>query len=217
MGEGIITRRGGETVITGQSIITGILAGTVNKFDTIYADILLEFTKLADPSILPTNTGVFAAFSPDGVYLSVAHSTTPFVTIYKRNGDVFTKLADPDILPTGTGYGTAFSPDGLYLSVAHVITPFVTIYKRNGDVFTKLADPDILPTGTGYGTSFSPDGLYLTVAHFMSPRITIYKSTILTTTIYSALNSATTILDGLGYAKQAGTMGQTIDMVKIFG
>ena len=134
-----------------------------------------EITKLSDPATLPTGTGNETAFSADGVYQAVAHTNSPFVTIYKRAGDVFTKLSDPATLPTGTGSGVSFSPDSVYLSVAHTTSPFVTIYKRAGDVFTKLADPATLPTGTGSGVSFSGDSVYLSVSHTTSPFVTIYK------------------------------------------
>jgi hypothetical protein len=132
-------------------------------------------TKLANPAALPVGVGYGCAFSPDGVYLTVTHGTTPYVTIYKRSGDTFTKLANPAALPTGAGNGCAFSPDGVYLTVACDTTPFVTIYKRSGDTFTKLANPAALPTGTSYGCAFSPDGSYMTVAHKNSPFVTIYK------------------------------------------
>ena len=133
-------------------------------------------TKLTNPATLPTSTGRGTAFSQNGVYMSVAHSASPFIAIYKRDGDTFTKLTNPDILPTNTGYSTAFSPNGVYMSVAHSSSPYITIYKRDGDTFTKLADPDILPTSTGLGTAFSPDGVYMSVAHGTLPYITIYKS-----------------------------------------
>jgi 6-phosphogluconolactonase (cycloisomerase 2 family) len=134
-----------------------------------------EATKLADPATLPTNQGNGVAFGADGVYMSVAHSSSPYVTIYKRSGDTFTKLADPGTLPTGTAYGTAFSADGIYLSVSHFTSPFVTIYKRAGDTFTKLTNPATLPTNDAFGTDFSADGIYLSVAHEASPFVTIYK------------------------------------------
>ena len=89
-------------------------------------------------------------------FLAVAHSTTPFVTIYGQDVDDFTKLANPATLPTNTGYGVAFSADGTYMAVAHSTTLFVTIYKRSGDTFTKLANPATLPAGTGYGVAFYP-------------------------------------------------------------
>jgi 6-phosphogluconolactonase (cycloisomerase 2 family) len=114
------------------------------------------------------------------MYLAAAHASSPFITIYKRDGDTFTKLNNPNILPgnnfpSSTGYSTAFSPDGTYLAIAHNQTPFITIYKRSGDTFTKLSNPATLPPTTGQGVAFSPDGTYLAVAHSGSPFITIYK------------------------------------------
>ena len=131
--------------------------------------------KLADPATLPADQGNGTDFSADGVYMAVAHNTSPFVTIYKRAGDVFTKLSDPATLPVGTGTGVSFSESGVYLSVSHATTPYVTIYKRSGDVFTKLADPATLPTGYSRGTSFSQDNTYLSVSHNTTPFVTIYK------------------------------------------
>ena len=103
------------------------------------------------PSTLPTGTGYGVAFSPDGNYLSVAHNTTPFVTIYRRDGDTFTKLANPSTLPTGTGRGVAFSPDGNYLSVAHYTTPYITIYNRLDGVPLRFIIPNL---------SFALQGVY---------------------------------------------------------
>src|SRR5690606_2421748 len=51
--------------------------------------------KVNDPSTLPTGDGFGVSFSPDGNYLAVGHSSSPYVTIYKRNGDTFTKLPNP--------------------------------------------------------------------------------------------------------------------------
>ena len=81
--------------------------------------------------ILPTGGGNDIAYSPDGAYLAVAHSITPFVTIYKRNGIKLTKLTNPTTLPVSTGNGVSWSPDGIYLAVAHTSSPYITIYKRN--------------------------------------------------------------------------------------
>ena len=92
----------------------------------------VTFTKLSNPATLPTGTGYGCTFSPDGTYLAVAHSSSPNITIYKRDGDTFTKLSNPAILPAGAGYGCAFSPDVTYLSVAHNASPYITIYKITG-------------------------------------------------------------------------------------
>lgn len=132
-------------------------------------------TKLNAPSSALAGAGNGVAFSPDGVYMGVSHSLSPFVAIYKRDKDVFTKLPNPSSLPAGTGNGISFSPDGVYMSVAHSSSPYITIYKRDGDTFTKLPEPATLPTSTGNGVAFSSDGNYMSVAHATSPFITIYK------------------------------------------
>ena len=73
-------------------------------------------TKITDPVTLPTGDGRGVVFSPNGKFMAVAHTTTPFVTIYIRNGAVFTKLANPATLPTGTGIGVSFSPNGKFMA-----------------------------------------------------------------------------------------------------
>jgi hypothetical protein len=70
--------------------------------------------KSPDPSSLPAGNGSAVSFSSDGVYLAVGHSTTPFMTIYKRSGDTFAKLADPSTLPASAGTGVSFSTDVTY-------------------------------------------------------------------------------------------------------
>ena len=110
-----------------------------------------------------------------GKYLTVAHSTTPFVTTYGVDIDQFDRLTNNGVPPAGESRGVAFSPDGVHMAVAHNTSPFVTIYKREGDTFTKLANPSVLPTGNGYGIAFSSDGVHMAVAHNTSPFVTIYK------------------------------------------
>ena len=131
--------------------------------------------KLSDPSSLPAGVSTGCSFSFDGVYLAIAHATSPYITIYKRSGDTFTKLSDPATLPASDGYSCSFSFDGVYLAVGHSTSPYITIYKRSGDTFTKLSDPATLPTSSGRGCSFSFDGVYLAVTHLTSPYITIYE------------------------------------------
>ncbi len=87
------------------------------------------FTKLPNPAALPASDGIGVAFSHDSAYVAVAHSSSPYVTIYKRDGDTFTKLPYPDALPAGDGIGVAFSHDSAYMAVAHSSSPYITIYK----------------------------------------------------------------------------------------
>ena len=128
---GLVHQSGG-LVINGQIEVSAVFGETIAKNDAVYVRNIYNqdsSSKLANPTTLPTGTGRGVAFSADGVYMSVAHDVSPFLTIYKRSGDVFTKLTNPTILPTGTGQGVAFSTDGVYMSVAHDVSPFVTIYK----------------------------------------------------------------------------------------
>jgi 6-phosphogluconolactonase (cycloisomerase 2 family) len=161
-----------------------------------------DFEKLNNPSQLPASSGNGTAFSPDGKYMSVAHDTSPFITIYEIDSstNTFTKLANPSTLPAGTGQGTAFSPDGKYMSVAHTTSPFITIYEINSatNTFTKLANPSQLPASTGRGTAFSPDGKYMSVAHTSSPFITVYEINSATNT-FTKLANPGTLPTGTGY------------------
>jgi len=153
------------------------------------------FSKLSNPSTLPTGNGRGISFSSDNIYLAIAHNNSPYITIYKRNGNIFTKLGDPIVLPTGQALGVSFSPDDIYLAIAHSGSPYITIYKRDGDTFTKLTNPTTLPTGIGNGVSFSSDSVYLAITHDTSPYITIYKRT---GDIFTKLTNPTTLPTGQG-------------------
>jgi WD40 repeat protein len=106
--------------------------------------------------------------------LAVAHTTTPFITIYNQEIDTFTKLADPATLPTGLSTGVAFSGDDLYMAVGHYAAPYITIYKRSNDTFTKLANPATLPNQIT-NLAFSSDATYLAASMISSPFVIIYK------------------------------------------
>jgi len=149
-----------------------------------------SFDKVADPGTLPASSGNGAAFNHDGSLLAVAHSTSPYVTIY--NTSDWSKVADPGTLPASSGYGAAFNHDGSLLAVAHSTSPYVTIY--NTSDWSKVADPGTLPTGLSNGAAFNHDGSLLAVAHGTSPYVTIYNG------IYSHLtlketNGATDTID----------------------
>jgi hypothetical protein len=72
--------------------------------------------KLPDPSVLPANTGNGVAFSPNGVYMSVAHGYSPYINIYKSDFpfDIETEFYVPDVtelpgIPVG-GWTPSVSP-----------------------------------------------------------------------------------------------------------
>lgn len=111
-------------------------------------------------------------------YLAVAHTGSPYVTIYAVDGDTRTKITDPSSLPSAQGRGAAFSPDGTYLAVTSSSPTYLAIYKRSGDVFTKLTGgdgPDVQPEGDSWVADWSPDGTYLAIGHGGSSYISVYK------------------------------------------
>lgn len=151
-----------------EELTAEVVGSTILKNDPVvtckYGNYDTTIDKISSPSVLPTGRGKGCSWSPDGVYLAIAHWTAPYITVYKRESDVLTKLANPAVTPTGSAEGCSWSPDGVYLAVAHSVTPFLTIYKRTGDTLTKLANPATIPTAAGCDCSFSPNGAYLAFA-----------------------------------------------------
>lgn len=130
---------------------------------------------MTNPGTTPTGSAGASKWSPDNNFLAVAHTTTPFISIYQRTGTTITKVPTPGLLPAGNANAVAWSPDGTLLAVAHITTPFITIYRRNGANFEKLADPRVLPAGDAFGVSFSPDGSLLSITHKSAPGLTVYQ------------------------------------------
>lgn len=133
------------------------------------------FTEVAAPSTLPTGRAVGVAISPDETYVAVAHDTSPFITVYKRDRyGVFNKLANPSSLPAGNATSVSWSDDGAYLAVAHAGSPYVSVYKLASDVLTKLsALPDTHATGPSTKVAYA--GADLAVGYSATPYLKIYK------------------------------------------
>jgi Tol biopolymer transport system component len=153
------------------------------------------FTMVDKTDVDPTGTVRGVAFSPDGQYMTAAHSEFPYITIYKLNSGTgeFTKLDNPAQLPAGNALDVTFSADGSYMAVAHWGSPFVTIYEVDSgtDTFSKLSNPSQLPTDGGQGVSFSPDGKYLAVPHASTPHLAIYEIDASTNTFTKLSNPST--------------------------
>ena len=98
------------------------------------------------------------AATPDGNYIVVAHSTSPFFSVYERSGNTWTKLANPASLPSSTGRICCISNDGVYIGVQADTSNFY-MYKRTGTTLTRLTSN--VPTGAKTAMRFSADGNYL--------------------------------------------------------
>lgn len=139
-----------------------VAVGTANPRITVYdtnGDDLDTSTwvKQADPASLPAGTANGVAFNHDGSLLAVAHTTTPFITIYDTNGgdpdtSNWVKLSNPATLPAGAANGVAFNADGSQLAVAHNNSPYITIYDTN--TWIKIADPAVLPAGNATAVAY---------------------------------------------------------------
>jgi len=149
--------------------------------------------RLADPA--SPGAGATPAISPDGNYLAVGITASPFLAIYKRSGEAFVRLPNPTTLPPSRVLGLSWSPDSTYLSAQHNSSPFVSFYKRTGDTLAKLANPATLPASMDYGANaFSPDGA-LVVVRASSSGYTTY--------LYARTGDTLTFAQSLGTAGYA--------------
>lgn len=151
--------------------ITGTLKATVKYAQSIAKGDLVTYRRhfgfdtlisLSSPSTLPSGDGRACEWSPDGLYLAICYSGTPYLSIYKRNGETLNKLANPATLPSSYGTGVSFSSDNVYLAVSSADGNGLIIYKRSGDTFTFLTF--LNPGGSGVNcVEFSKDTNYLAV------------------------------------------------------
>ena len=113
----------------------------------------------ADLSFTSPGASWGCAFAPNGNFLAVGITSSPFIKIYSRSGDTFTALSNPASLPAGIGNRVQWSADSNYLSVGMATTPYIFTYSRSGSTFTALSNPSTLPAGTIRGVSYSPVGV----------------------------------------------------------
>lgn len=148
------------------------VAHNASPYVSLYSVSGSTFTKLSNPSTLPSGSAKGISFSPDGSKLCVAHSGG--VTIYSISGTTFTAIGTA---PTGMGAsnGCSFSSDSSMLAVASNASPYINSYSIDGTTYTKLSNPATLPTGAAQDCEFDTTGNYLAVSHANSPYITIYS------------------------------------------
>ena len=165
------------------------------------------FTTLVSEQAISTEGGTYrakCAFSPSGALFAVAHTASPYVSLYSVSGSTFTKLPNPATLPSGAAKGVAFSSDGTKLCVAH--SGGVTIYSISGTTFTAIGTA---PTGMGAsnGCDFSPDSSKLAVASDSSPYINIYD---ISGTTYAKLDNPGTLPPDKAYDCEFASTGNQL-------
>lgn len=132
------------------------------------------FTKVSNPSTLPTSPSQGFAWSPDSRYLFIT-GNAPEYRLYSRtigtNTFTFARQGTSllSALPNGNPDRCIWSRDGWYLAIATDASPWVTVYKRNDSVvtaFTKLAN---LPSNPGIVASdiaWSNDSQHLAIGTY---------------------------------------------------
>jgi hypothetical protein len=147
----------------GTKVVFGLETPTSNNL-RVYDRSGDTFTKASDVNTWPAG-GVndVAWTNTDDDYIAVAHSNSPYVSIYAGNN--YNKQSNPATLPTGRALAVAFSPADDFLAVGHDVSPYITIYSRSGGTFTKLSNPASLPNNTVIDLTWSPDGTYLVAAY----------------------------------------------------
>lgn len=140
------------------------------------------FSLLSSPVNLPAGAATGCVWSSSGSLLAVAHSTSPYLTLYTFSGGTFSKVADPATLPPGNGLSVAFSPSEGLLLHGSSSSPYLTVYSITGSVaagnvaISLPTQPAALPTGAANSISFSPNGAYIAVGMGASPYLRFYNT-----------------------------------------
>lgn len=139
---------------------------STNQYIKIYLQ--SDWSEVSAPT-QPAGTVFDIAFSADSALCAVAHTTTPFLTVYDTSSTPWTKLADVSSLPAGNGSCVSWLGSS-YLCIGHAGSPYKTIYKVSD--WSKLTSPfNSAPAALGTAR-YSPDGTMLAVS--ANPNLYIY-------------------------------------------
>jgi WD40 repeat protein len=156
-----------RTVTYDETIAKG---DVVESYYRTLAQDLLTF-----PTTVPVANCNGISWSPDNVYLAVAHDSSTIggvsnqrASIYKRTGDTFTRLSTPTSVDfSSNSESSHFSSDGNYVVFATGgSTNSIRVFKRSGDTFTWLNSAFTQhPAASTSSCKFSPDTNFLAAAH----------------------------------------------------
>lgn len=134
------------------------------------------YTSLGFISDNPAGNGTGVSYSTSGTYLAVAHTVSPYITLYSIDGTTYTKLTQPETIPSGATNGIRFAPTDTYLGVTSATAPYLMIYKHNAGALTYLPDAMAAPpTVACKSVDFSYNSEYMVVGHTASPWFSTYK------------------------------------------
>lgn len=121
-------------------------------------------TKLTSPGSL-TAACTLAKYSPNGEFLAVATSASPYLVVYQRAGTTYNAISGITT-PTAAIYDMDWSPCGSFLAVGFGTSPYYIVYQRSGSSFTAATVPSLSGTPNQVRSiKFSPNGDYLAVTN----------------------------------------------------
>lgn len=152
-----------------------LTTGVIDVFDR--ADNI--FTGITPPNVTTyANDIIGFSFSPDGNFLAVTLSVTPWILIFQIVSNTFTLLTNP-ITISGAG-PIAWSPNSEYLGISYGTTPFINVYQianpTASPTFTLQAALATPPVGPPTGLNWSQTKQFLAASALTTPFIQVYKT-----------------------------------------
>lgn len=137
---------------------------------------------ITNPTSLPGTAATGIALSPDGKWVQIGQSGSPFVNSYPFfDGGTKSSWGLKNIVANtaaaATIVGLDYSPDGNFLFGASGTTPFIQgwhIAVPNGNTSTVLTNPLTLPAGAGKCIAVHPSGSHVAIGHSTTPFMSVY-------------------------------------------
>ena len=131
-------------------------------------------TKYAQPSTLPTGTGVDVDYDRNNEALVIGHVISPFITMYPwaASTGYGTKFSNPSTLPGSHCFGVNFSKTSNYVVACPNATPYAIVYPYSTSTGfgTIINNASGLPTGPA-AIKFNTVGNVIFTASSASPYI----------------------------------------------
>lgn len=152
--------------------------GTDTKTIHPYNDVGGTLGALTQTAAAVGSTIRHTALSPNGRWLAVALTSTPFIAIYAVDGSAITTPTSPTggDIPTGQGNWVAWAPDGDTIFMGHNTAPYLSAWPWDG-TWGSIVNPGTDPGANVVGIAVSPDGGYVAAVTGTTPYLSIYPWT----------------------------------------
>lgn len=158
------------------------------------------YSRLPDPSVLPTSNARCVAFNPQGTLCAVGAGDGLF--LYSVSGTTLTRLPNPSGSPTNI-QGAAFNIDGTLLALSLSNSPYMAVYSVSGTTLTQVGNPPSLGNSSIFAVAFSN-----AISKLPNPSvITVDKSALIAmqnAVIYYNQNKPEGLTGGINFPNQPG-------------